>query len=406
LAVLVKRFPRLSETFVLNEILQLRALGLPIRVYAVMDPHELHAQPEAEVLRPEVRYLRSGSGWRAWAALITRAVGVALGRPRGTVRGLRFAWHRRSAATWRHLGEALVLIDDLEKEGAAHLHAHFAHGPAAIAYLGHLISGIPFSFTAHAKDLYTTPPEYVALRSRAASFVATCTAANAEYLGELLDGDREKVVVCRHGVNADRFASVERRPRPGRILSIGRLVPKKGFEVLLRALAIAADGVESLECRIVGGGPLEDDLKALAAELGLEQRVQFLGPRPQTALLEEFAAAEIFALAPVVTEDGDRDGIPNVLAEAMAAGVPLITTAISGIPEIIQHDINGLLVQPGDPVGLAEQIKRLLADQTSRARLASEGRAWVIEHCDPRESVRPLAELFCELLRPRDLVSV
>jgi glycosyltransferase involved in cell wall biosynthesis len=394
LAMLVKRFPRLSETFILNEILHLQKLGLPLRLHAVMDPRERQAHPEAEALRPAVRYLRSGDSPGAWLAIFPSAVVAAFRHPDGTARAIRFALVRRSAATWRHLLEALVLVRRMDDEGSRHLHAHFAHGPAAIAYLAHLISGVPFSFTAHAKDLYTTPPEHVALRAREASFVVTCTQANRVYLGTLPGVPVEKIVVCWHGVDIERFSAVARRPVPGRILSIGRLVPKKGFDVLLRALAILADRQVPFECRIVGNGPLADDLRTHADSLGITRHVAFLGARPQTVLLEEYAAAQVFALAPVVTADGDRDGIPNVLAEAMASGIPVISSSISGIPELILDGVTGALVPPGNPAALADRLERLLLDAGERGRLGSTGRQWVSCNWDLRTCVVPLADLL------------
>jgi glycosyltransferase involved in cell wall biosynthesis len=396
LAVLVKRFPRLSETFVLGEVLELRRQGVPVRLHAVLDPHEAHVQPEAASLRSEVSYLRLRAGLVGWLGLIPTATGTAWRHPRGTGRAFRFAVGRHSTATWRHLAEAFVLVDQLERERAQHLHAHFAHGPAAIAHLAHLISGIPYSFTAHAKDLYTTPREYVAQRGRTATFVVTCTEANRDYLAGLLGAEAEKVVVCRHGVDLERFATIDRRPVPGRILSVGRLVPKKGFDVLLRALAVLAAREVQFECRIVGGGPLAGELRELARSLGIADRVVVAGARPQTELVREYAEAEVFALAPRVLDNGDRDGIPNVLAEAMAAGVPLVSTAISGIPEVIDGDRTGLLVPPDDPAALAGALESLLLDPDLRAAVAQAAREWAIEHFDRSRAVEPLARLFAE----------
>jgi glycosyltransferase involved in cell wall biosynthesis len=401
LAILVKRFPRLSETFILNEVMELRAQGLPVRLHAVMDPKEPHVHPEAEGLRGEVCYLRAGSSLPAWFRLTPRVVVAALRHPGGTMRAIRFALRRRSTATWRHLLEALVLAEHLRKERAAHLHAHFAHGPSAIAYLAHVVTEIPFSFTAHAKDLYTTPPEYVAQRGRAASFVVTCTEANRHYLTELIGDNGPTVTLCRHGVDLERFGTIPREPVPGRILAVGRLIPKKGFDVLLDALGILAHRGLSFECAIVGGGQLRDELRAQATSLGIGRRVRFPGARPQTMLLPEFARAEVFALSPIVTENGDRDGIPNVLREAMASGVPVVSTAISGIPELITDGETGRLVPPGDPEALADALQLLLSDAGARKRLGAAGRAHVSSHCGIRDCVRPLATLFEEQLHRR-----
>src|SRR5207248_8023423 len=173
-AVVVKRFPRLSETFVLNEFLELRRQGVPVRLFALLDPRESHVQPAAAALVPEVGYLGEGPRRARWV----QATRAARRHPRGAAIAIAFALERRSRATWRHLAEALVLVDQMDRDNLVHVHAHFAHSPSAVAHLAHLVSGRPYSFTAHAKDLYTTPPSRVAARGRAAQFVATCTAAN------------------------------------------------------------------------------------------------------------------------------------------------------------------------------------------------------------------------------------
>jgi glycosyltransferase involved in cell wall biosynthesis len=288
----------------------------------------------------------------------------------------------------------LVLAAHLDRQGARHLHAHFAHGPAAVAHLAHLVTGIPYSFTAHAKDLYTTPSAYVAQRGRAASFVVTCTDANRQYLATLLGVDAENVVVCRHGVDLERFAGIERRPVQGRILSIGRFVPKKGFDVLIRALGLLAQRGKTFECRIIGGGPLSGELRDLAREQGIGDQVTVSGGRPQTELLRELAEAQVFALPPRVLATGDRDGIPNVILEAMAAGVPVVSTSISGIPEVMASGRTGLLVPPDDPAALAGALESLLLDQELRTRLSTAAKAWAVERFDRARAVEPLARLF------------
>lgn len=394
LAIVVKRFPRLSETFVLNEFLELRRQGVPVRLFALADPHEPHVQPDAEELRPEVTYLQGGPPWRrAWAA----AAAVSH-HPDGVGRALAFGLRRRSRATWRHLFEALVLVDHLDREGVGHLHAHFAHSPSAVADLAHRVSGVSYSFTAHAKDLYTTPSAYVAARGLKARFVVTCTEANGTYLHEAVGLERDKVFVCRHGVDLDRFIGVPRRPLPGRILSVGRLVPKKGFDNLIRACAVLAERGTRFECVIVGDGPERERLQALAQELGVGASVHLEHGRPQPALLAEYGRAEVFALCPTVMTNGDRDGLPNVLLEAMAAGVPVVATKVSAVPELVVDGVTGRLVPPEDPRRFADALQQLLDDPVAGQLLATAGRAYVTANFDLAQCVRPLAARFQDCL--------
>jgi glycosyltransferase involved in cell wall biosynthesis len=390
LVVLVKRFPRLSETFVLNEILELRRQGLPVQVMAMLDPGEAHAQPEAEALRPEVTYLRADGRGR----LVWRMLGVAVRHPLGVLRGLGWLARRHSRGGLRAFVEGLLLVAACRPLGRVHVHAHFAHGPAAAAFVAHQVSGLPYSFTAHAKDLYTTRPAVVAERAAAATFVATCTNANRVYLEAEVGVPHGRVRVCRHGVDIDRFAGLERRPVPGRILSVGRLVPKKGYTTLLLALSELAERGIDFDCRIIGSGPMRDQLETAIVTLGLIDRVRIEPGRPQVALLDDFSAASIFALTPAVQPNGDRDGIPNVIQEALAAGIPVVSTAISGIPEVVHHGVNGFLVPPDNPRFLADALAHLLGAADVRARMGDAGRGLAARHGDLYTCVAPLAGAF------------
>ncbi len=395
LAVLVKRFPRLSETFILNEFLELRRQGLRVELFAVMDPQEAHSQPEALALVPEVTYLQTGP----LAAELPRAARTVRRHPWGALKAA--AWvliTRRSRAAARHYVHALTLLSHLESRGVAHLHAHFAHTPAAIALLARKIGGLRYSVTGHAKDIYTATPDSLAMRGRGAAFFATCTEANRRHLIEETGLDPDRVLLCRHGVDLARFANLQRAPVPGRILAIGRLVPKKGFQTLIEACAIVARRGHAFDLRIVGSGELRAALEARSRDLGIEDQVTIAPARPQPELLEEFAAAEAFALAPAVQPNGDRDGVPNVLLEAMAAGLPVVSTSVSGIPEVISPGTTGLLVPSADPQALAGALVDLLTDAPLRRRLGAAAQAHVIENFDLARSVQPLVERFRELV--------
>jgi glycosyltransferase involved in cell wall biosynthesis len=297
--------------------------------------------------------------------------------------------------------EGLWLARDLERRSVGHLHAHFAHSPAAVAHFARLAGGPPFSFTAHAKDLYTTLPRNLRLRAHAARFVVTCTEHNGRYLKRLLeDGQPVSVNVIHHGTDLGRFHPDRRRPEPGLILSVGRLVPKKGFPTLVRALqSLARDG-SAFRCQIYGAGPERSQLEALAGGLGVDDRISFLGARPQEDVIAAYGRAALFVLAPVVLEDGDRDGIPNVLVEAMAAGVPVVSTRISGIPELIDDEVDGILVEPGDPDALAAAIRRLLGEPELAERLAAAARRKVESRFDLALNTR----LVGDLLAGRDVL--
>jgi glycosyltransferase involved in cell wall biosynthesis len=260
--------------------------------------------------------------------------------------------------------------------------------------MARLAGGPPFSFTAHAKDLYTTLPRNLAIRARAARFVLTCTDFNGRFLSELVPDVSNRIQVIHHGSDLRRFNSSRRQPEPGRILSVGRLVPKKGYPLLIQSLRLVERSGLEFRCEIYGGGPMREELGRMAGAAGLEPRISFHGPRPQDEIATAFARASLFALAPIVVADGDRDGIPNVLVEAMASGVPVVSTRISGIPELIEDGINGLLVAPGDAAALADAITRLLTDPRLASRLAAAGRLTVERGFDLVANSRRVAELL------------
>jgi glycosyltransferase involved in cell wall biosynthesis len=395
-AYLVKRFPRLSETFVLNEFLEVRELGLKTTLFALMDPGEKLVHRAARELMPEVQYVTiGGRPWHSARRLLRGAAAQVATDPRGL---LRVLWAllsvHRSMPSLRHAIEGLWLARELRRMGVDHLHAHFAHSPAAVAYMARLAGGPPFSFTAHAKDLYTTLPRNLVIRAKAATFVLTCTRFNSRFLHEMLPDVPTPIHVVHHGTDLRRFHPSRRRPEPNLIVSVGRLVPKKGYPLMLEAMRLMATAGVSFRCEIYGGGPMREQLEKTISDFGLQNSIALHGARPQEEIAEAYARAAVFILAPVVVPDGDRDGIPNVLVEAMAAGVPVISTRISGIPELIDHGQNGLLVEPGDPAALADAAAQVLLDQEMAGRLAKAGRRTVERDFDLALNSRRVAELL------------
>lgn len=406
LAYLVKRFPRLSETFILDEILALRRAGLSLDLYALMDPGEKQVHPAAAALRPEITYLHDPRHrLRSALRLLAGAGEQAFVHPVGC---LRVLWAllsvHRSLPSVRHAVEGLWLAHDLRRRRITHLHAHFVHSPAAVAFFARLAGGPSFSMTAHAKDLYTTLPRNLRIRADAADLLVTCTAANAEYLrGIVTPRAAQRIHVLHHGVDLQRFAPGSSLPPPRgngrggaspRILSVGRLVPKKGFGDVITALEMLVREGQPFEAEIFGGGPLHDDLVRQAQAAGLARRLRFHGARTQDAIISAYRRAGVFVLAPVITETGDRDGIPNVLMEAMACGLPVVSTRVSGIPELISDGIDGILVELHDPAALAAGMARLLRDPAFAARIGSAARRKVERLFDIETTIDRLYGLF------------
>ncbi|GAC1610829.1 MAG: glycosyltransferase family 4 protein [Mycobacteriales bacterium] len=398
IAFLVKGFPRLSETFVLHELLELRRQGLDLRLVSVLLPEDRLVHPAAEALCTDVTYLRTASCSRRWKALR-----MAVRRhPLGLARALVWLGRQHSLPALRRLLDALVLIQWCRSEGVGHVHAHFATVPTTTAYLAKKISGLPYSFSAHAKDVYTTDPAALRLRVQHASAVVTCTDANRVYFEEQVGVPPGRVRTMRHGVPTEHFLSVPRHPVPGRLLTVGRLVPKKGYDVVAQALAGLLAAGHDVTWHVVGGGPEKEALIELVASLGLTARVRLLGSVTSDQVAAELSEAAVFTMAPRVLADGDRDGIPNVVLEAMLAGVPVVATAVSGLPEVITSGVTGTLVAPDDPAALCAALAEALtgAAVSRRTELA---RAWAAEQCDLASSVRPLAALLREITGQRAL---
>jgi glycosyltransferase involved in cell wall biosynthesis len=376
-AYLLKRFPRLSETFILHEILELERQGVTLRLYSILDPSEEVAHADVARVQAPVRYLPAGLA--AVMPLLCAHLTLLWRNPRRYVGVVAYLlrWSQRRAAVKDFLRAGWLALE-LERAGVRHLHAHFAHGPAAVAHFLHMLTGLPYSFTAHAKDIYTSPPRLLALKMRAARFVVTCTEYNARYLAGL-DGGAAAGRIHRiyHGLDLSKFSPNGHTPvTEGQddtpiILAVGRLVEKKGFPYLIDACRLLVGRGYNLHLHIVGGGEMKESLRRQVAKAGLETSVSLLGPRPQDELIELYRAATAFALPSIVADNGDRDGIPNVLVEAMRLGLPVVSTAVSGIPELVVDGETGLLVPPRDAEALAAALARLLDDAQLRECLAS-----------------------------------
>lgn len=393
----LKRYPRLSETFIVQEILQMESRGADLVLFPIMDPHEPLQNPAIERVRAPVQYLQRS--FRQDLPRMLRSHGrLLVHRPIGYVRAVGHLLRgSRSLASLRAFAQAGRLADSALEQGVDHLHAHFAHNPTSLARYASLLTGIPYSFTAHAKDLYLSNPNSLRNKAELATFITTCTDFNRRYLEEILPSElHPKIHVVYHGVDTDRFVPFSTRPAPivPRILSVGRLVPKKGYRYLIDAARLLHERGIAFRLDIYGGGELRDALRRQIERAGLSGMVHLHGAQTQDELLEIYGQCDIFALAPVVTEDGDRDGIPNVLMEAMAIGLPPVSTVISGIPELIAHGSNGLLVSPADPTALADALAELLLSPPLRARLGTEARVSVVRRFDARENVRSLAALL------------
>ena len=398
IAYLIKCFPRLSETFILHEVLELERQGLSLTIFSLLEPTGKVNQAAREVRSPITYIPRSFP--RGLLSLLAGTARRFLKNPFvfltiGVAALVRF----HHPATIKQILFAAYLANQLEREGITHLHAHYANTPATVALLAHQFTGIPFSFTAHAKDIYLSKGSHLAYKMRQASRVVTCSSYGQQYLASLL-APRDDVTIHRiyHGLDLRVFPShnpaVAAPPARPLILSVARLVEKKGLLYLLRACRQLQDQGYDFGCRIVGEGPLRPLLERQIRELALSDRVELWGADTHEHVIEMYQQATVMALPSIVAENGDRDGIPNVLVEALYMGVPVVSTPVSGIPELINPENNGLLVPERDGSALAGAIARLLDQPLLRERLAAAGRRTVLSRFDMAANAQNLVRLF------------
>ncbi|MCD6041837.1 MAG: glycosyltransferase family 4 protein [Burkholderiales bacterium] len=397
-AFVLKGYPRLSETFIAQEIAALERRGLDILIVSLRKPtesrrHPVHAEIRAQVLYlPEYLLLEPLRVLRAWFA-------VRKTPHYGKVRSL---WLRDLAreptpSRIRRFGQALVLAAELPAD-VRRLHAHFLHTPASVTRYAALLRGLPWSGSAHAKDIWTTPEWEKREKLASCEWLVTCTAANREHLAALAPAGRVELVY--HGIELARWrpASAPPRARDGRnaadpvvILSVCRLVEKKGTEVLLEALA-RIDPKLHWRFVHVGGGPLKERLARQASSLGIP--VEWRGALAQDELLEEYRKADVFALASRIARNGDRDGLPNVLAEAQSQALACVATRVSAIPELVRDGHTGVLVPENDADALARALESLIASPARRRALGQAGQARVVESFGLDANLERLAAKF------------
>jgi len=407
IAVLLKGYPRLSETFIAQELLALQRRGLPLRLYSLRLPTDKAVHPVHREIVAPVDYLPEYLYQAPWQVLRGWWKGRRLPGWRAARRAFLADLRRdRTANRVRRFGQALVLARRLPPE-IRHLYAHFLHTPASVARYAALLTGRTWSCSAHAKDIWTIPDWEKREKLGAMQWLVTCTAVGAEHLRGL-SPQPGRVALVYHGLDLARFP-----PNPGpasardgtisgepvRLLSVGRAVPKKGFEDLLDALAALPPAL-AWRLTHVGGGELGGVLKKQAEELGLASRIDWRGAQPQAEVLRLYREADLFVLASKVAADGDRDGLPNVLMEAASQRLACLSTRLPGIQELIEDDVTGLLVPPADPPALSAALAKLIADPALRRRLGAAAEARVRQSFDAERTVEDLAERF-GLAQPR-----
>jgi glycosyltransferase involved in cell wall biosynthesis len=407
-AIIVKGYPRISETFIAQEILGLEQQGLNVHIFSLRHPtdpvrHPVHAQIKAPITYlPE--YLHEEP------LRLLRALARQCLRP-SFWRVLYAGWQDLQADFTRNrcrrLGQALVLASELPA-GISVLYCHFLHTPGSVACYTSGLTGLPWCASAHARDIWTTPAAELRQKLAAARWVTTCSQAACDYL-RTLTHTPERIHLNYHGLDLDRFP-----PRQGaegpvngdgrdpahavRLLTVARAVPKKGLDLLLRALAGLPHNLHWQWVHIGGGAELQR-LQALARELSLsDERIRWQGPQPQSVVLAACREADLFVLPCRIDSQGDRDGLPNVLMEAQSQRLACLSTRVSGIPELIQHQKTGWLVPPDSLQELRQALVMLIKAPDTRQQLAGAGLQRLCRHFSHVTAIREITQLLTGLL--------
>ncbi len=404
MAMVLKGYPRISETFISNEIRLLEEQGLKVHIFSMRNPRESFTHKSVESIRAEVTYLPT-EFWLYLHRLLWPNLSAALKFRSGYFNALGLAWRRflrnRNPMTFKHFFQAGYLVHHTQGKNIAHLHAHFAHSPTSVAMFASEISGIPFSFTAHAKDIYTSNKEQLAEKIGKAAFVVTCTQYNKKYLEDLVD-HRQEVHCVYHGIDLQLFFAhgVQRTPSPPyTFITIARFVEKKGIPDILAALALLAREGFPFRYILIGDGDDRENITTMIAGLGLTENVTLPGTLAHEQVLEMFQQADCFVLGCRIAGSGDRDGIPNVLAESMALGVPVVGTRVSGIPELVEHEHTGMLADATKPRELADTLKRVVIDMELRQHLIPAAREKVSHVFDNKQLIEVLVKLYRNLTK-------
>ncbi len=398
-ALVLKGYPRLSETFIAQEILELERAGFNIDLVSLRHPTDTKTHPIHDEVSATRHYLPEYLYQELWR--VTRAKFRCLLMPgfwRAVPVFLKDLWRDPTPNRVRRFGQALVLAREYAPS-ADIIYVHFLHTPGSVARYASIISGKPFAISAHAKDIWTIPEWEIREKLADCEWLVTCTKGGADYLKTLSDG---KVHLVYHGLDLSRFPPCERVPlnndgssidRRVKLVTVGRAVAKKGLDSLISALALLPEDLH-WHWTHIGSGPLQDALIAQAASLGIAERCDFRGALPQIEVLETYKNSDLFILPSRIDETGDRDGLPNVIVEAQSQKLPVISTNISGIPELIDNNENGILLEPDDVAGLAAAIETLCRDPKRRAEMGEAGDAKVRTQFSHSQTIDALIALI------------
>lgn len=427
LGFILKGYPRISETFISNEIKLLEEQGFTIHIFSMRKPREKFSHNSVKKIHAKVSYMPE-SMLIGFPRLLWNTVACALVRPKTFAKTFKLFLARAAGTdklhTWvKHFMQGCFVANKVTDHNITHLHSHFVHTPTTVAMYASKLTGLPFSFTAHAKDIYTQRPERIAEKMQHATFAVTCTRYNQHNLeaiartytapdappdyalAPITDGSPVRtpqpgycpIHTVYHGIDLSLFSTTKQgitTQPPYAILTVARLVEKKGLTTIIEALRLLVLRNIPFNYTLIGEGPLLPELKKEIYNSGLDDFVRLTGTLSHEEVLQHYRRADVFVLGCTTAKNGDRDGIPNVLAEAMAMGVPVIATHLSGIPELVKHKQSGFLVPCNDAEKLADATERILTDEALRQQIITEAERKVHEVFNNRQLIQQLSDIY------------
>jgi len=394
----MSRFPKLTETFILFEILRLKELGAQVEIYPLLREHQAVVHQAAEELIPEINFrpFLSLSVLYAQLHYIVRKPAIYFKTLFevlwGTLGSMRYF-----AGAVVYFPKAVLFAYEMAQKRVEHVHAHFANHPALVALVIHRLAGIPFSFTAHGADLQADQ-HMLDRKVAAAEYVISISQYNKELMvAECGEQYRGKIRVIHCGVDLDDFkVQTTRSTSPFHILCVASFVEVKGHEYLIAACRTLRDRGMDFVCSLAGDGPLRGKIEAQIEALGLRKHIKLHGNLPRQSVAALLAKSDVLALTSIRTDAGWREGIPVALMEGMACGLPVVSTKMSGIPELVDSGLNGILVPPRDSEAIAKALETLAKDKNLRAAMGRAGREKVAREFNLRQNAEELLDLFLE----------
>ncbi|PCH91669.1 MAG: hypothetical protein COB85_08845 [Bacteroidetes bacterium] len=397
IAYILGSFPSISEIFILNEIVLLKKKDIHIQIISI---NKSDTVLENDICNLQVNTIYPPTFF-SFIILKTNLL-YLLKRPRVYFKTIVQSINSYPVLPFqllknlRNFFNGVYFTYQLRDQDIEHIHAHFASQPTCIAMIISELSEIAFSFTAHAHDIYTDKKGELSVKINRAKFVITCTAYNKEFLGRLAHQSTAKIYHIYHGLDVSTwpFRIPHITKNPVQILTVARLVKKKGITYLLKALKILLDKGYSVQCTIIGKGPLSRDLVQQSINANISENVKFINALSPREIKHYYFEADVFILPSTVAEDGDMDGLPNVLMEALATGVPVISTTISAIPELVEHEQTGLLVPEKNVEAIVDTFLKLMANYELFSSIAINGRKKMVEEFDIEKSTEKLKNIF------------